>query len=258
VQLAKDWQAYLAAPGDRVDSAREPVPDAVSFIYGVDDPPKNIHAVRSRAWKWKRRATDEQVHEAAHALIDETDPDRVVGLCNVFRYDEFPIEIAPLIDKAKASASREERYWLLDVLHRSEDERVRQLALDLVRRYGPDADILELFILNQQPGDAAIILNAIQNRTPDEFESDFGDIHAVAMAIARIYEDGSDPQGWGVLHWAYEATPCSSCRFDLFKGLLRTCNAPDWLIQENLHDCDPDTRACAANALAGEPFDDDR
>ena len=72
-----------------------------------------------------------------------------------------------------------------------------------------------------------------------------------------LFGDMERPDGRKPLLWAYEQTPCSICRMWIAKGLIRIDAAPDWLLQECLHDCSDRTREYAAKAIAGDSIDDE-
>lgn len=259
VRLAESPYGFLAAPSGESDKSAGALPEVCEYVFNPEDPPADFHKARFRAREWSARATETELQAAAHILIDEIDPERVAALCYVFRYPRaaFPLDIAPLIDKARAAHDEQERCCLLRVIERFDDDRVRDLALDLLKRHGPDSDILNLFIENYRPGDGERIMRAIAGRPLREFEKEFDDVHGVAMAILKVFEDDSRADGSEALMWAYESTPCSSCRLWIMQAMICINAAPQWLLQECLHDCRDDTRADAAEAIAGETIDDE-
>lgn len=259
VRLADSPCGLLATSSDQSDASADTLPDVCNYVFNPADPPADFHKARFRAWSWSRLATEQDVEAAARTLLVEADPERVAILCNVFRTPRplFPLDIAPLIDKARAATDERERHCLLRVIECFDDDRVREFALDLLNRYGADSDILDLFIENYRPGDGELIMRAIAARPLSEFEKEFDDVHGVAMAISKIFGDMGRADGREPLLWAHEQTPCSSCRMWIAKGLIRIDAAPDWLLQECLHDCIDRTREYAAKALAGESINDE-
>ncbi|MCC6907362.1 MAG: hypothetical protein IT430_05415 [Phycisphaerales bacterium] len=253
-RLAESPYDRFFAASENSDTSADPHPDVCSYVFNADDPPADFHKTRSRARTWSTAATEEELEAAAHTLIAETDPERVAVLCSVFRYPRtpFPLDIAPLIDKARASRDERERYCLLQIIVPFDDERVRELALELLNRCGPASDILDLFIENYRPGDGELIRRALVARPLRGVGKEIDDVHGVAMAISKVFSDDSRNDGGESLLWAYEHTPCSMCRRDIVDALIRMRAAPEWLLQECLCDCADDTRVLVGKAIEGE------
>jgi len=121
--------------------------------------------------------------------------------------------------------------------------RVHDFALDYITRQElPHAHrMINLLNGNYQPGDETAILALLEKGLPeDEFH-----LHSIGMTIYNIAEKNGDSV-IPLLLWAYEEAPCTHCREDFFRELLRRQAAPDWMRDEARYDCREETRELAA------------
>lgn len=70
------------------------------------------------------------------------------------------------------------------------------------------------------------------------------------MSVAELGEQYGDPGLGKALLWAYEHTPCSSCRRDIVVQLDRIGLLVDDLLHECQFDSDEDTRELALRNLS--------
>lgn len=208
------------------------VDDILREIQDVD-PAENGH--RYLYMRWGESADIQDLNLVFEALLAEIDAGRCRLLIAVFQDRGFP-----KIDRrclAFADHSSDEVRWAAYfALSKHTHEDVQRLALERIAAGRLIEGELRLLINNHRFGDWTMIRSALRDF------SDSGDMHTVLMTLHDIYGEMDSPEATEPLMTVYEHSPCSMCRHDAVKALLKLNALPDWIREEVLFDSHSDTR----------------
>ncbi len=119
--------------------------------------------------------------------------------------------------------------------------RVRATALRLIRTAPPSnvaSGALLLLIATFRSGDEKWVVHAFRR-----LERSREDSHSATLAALKVIE-ANPAANWGeALEWAWNSTPCSHCREDILKRLLRRGDATPDIIEQARLDGNHDVRA---------------
>lgn len=188
--------------------------------------------------RWGQEAADEDIHYAAHDLLQQTTIPMLKAYLAMFHKRPFPLDyqaLVPLVWHDDEWVAR----WTIRSLAPLHAAAIRQLGLELIEQNYYVDEAIKLFKCNMQPGDEQL-LATILSRTTDQEE-----LHAVGMNIEDVFEENLTRAAAPLFVELYERGPCSLCRHRFVKLLLDIRSAPDWLLEECRYDVDERTRALA-------------
>lgn len=191
-----------------------------------------------------KRANDEDIREIFSLLLEETRTRRLYCYLRVFHMRALP-ELHDRIFELALSSNRQVRLAACTALSHRKSTRVRQFALNLLHEDPSSihSGALELLRLNYRAGDHVIIAKSLRGRLAPET------IHSIVLDLVLLAREIAGPELADCLHWAYEHTPCSSCRQSVVDKLIKWNAAPPELLEECLWDCEYEIRELARNAL---------
>jgi len=196
------------------------------------------------AMRMKHAASAQDVETVFSRMLAETRRAQLICYLRLFR-----IRAMPRIDERVLRMALSDDFDLqtaaLTALGHMQAEKVRQLALKLIERFGDAAarGVVGLFVHNYRPGDHSLIEAALPQN------EDIHALHSIGHDVRALAEAQGDPELAGCLLWMYEHTPCSLCRRNAVKLLIERERAPEPLLEECVWDADGDTRKRAAEAL---------
>jgi hypothetical protein len=177
------------------------------------------------------RASLEEREAVYHELLREPEDAVRARLLLVFRRGTLPRLDPPLLDWAR-SADADLRAAAIAALSRLQDPRIRTLArakLTAGELLGADREVLKLFLLNHEGGDAARIARALADLPAPEPD----DAHSLGFSLVDLVEEDPDPAWAEALEWVYEHTPCTRCRSKAVEFLIQA----DRLTPEQRFEC---------------------
>ncbi|HLF29655.1 MAG TPA: hypothetical protein VI566_01355, partial [Xanthomonadales bacterium] len=189
-----------------------------------------------------RYATAEELEQVYAVLLSENKEATLARLLWVFRRVPLPRLHPRLFDWATGPVEELKEAALVALAHTA-DARVHQLARQKLATgavLGPDSGVLDLFLHNYSNGDADLICRALATIQPDA-----DDAHSLAMGVIDLVEKQGDRDLHQALLWAYENTPCSTCRHRAVVQLDKLGLLTDSLVRECCFDADEDTRELA-------------
>jgi hypothetical protein len=178
---------------------------------------------------WARRADEASLREAAEDIVREQDPQSLLRLLLVFLHCTFPLEPHPLL--RLVTVGDELLAWRAAVvLSNVEHPDVRSLALQLVEDPDRIAHAARLLESNWREGDGSILEKML------EMTVDADTIHSIGFSVKDIAKKCDTAELELPLLLLYEEGPCSLCREDVVKWLLRRDALPNELRMECRHD----------------------
>lgn len=201
---------------------------------GIEDPsPKSRWQYRG----WAREASDEELLQAAHDLLAETDPTRLIHYLGMFDKRPFPLDPAGLITLAQ-HADWDVAIRAIGALEQIEHPSVRAFALESIERGDRVGRMVGLLQQgsNYQESDWAII-EPLTRQVNDE-----DDYHSLGMAVRDIFEQHPTPLAIASLLNVFQNGPCGFCREYLVDNLAQLDAIPDWLREEAEYDSNSDVR----------------
>ena len=131
------------------------------------------------------------------------------------------------------------RFFAAKALGQCRSPSVRQAGLELLSQHFGTA--LETLRSSALPEDAARIHQALIDQALPE------DLHEVVYPIVKLLSSNRTLDPSLLSLFVYFESPCSRCRADAVAALVHGKCAPQWLLQEALHDAFPAVRdACVA------------
>jgi hypothetical protein len=195
---------------------------------------------------WGHKASEEELAVIVSRMQIESRVPQLRGYLRVFRKREVP-GLPDRIFELAESADEQIKEAALLAISNSCNTRVRDLAIDLLKRTPPCLDGLRLFARNYQPGDQALLELVLPCAGDDD------DLHGVALDLVSVAQEVKDPQLNGCLLWIYERNPCSYCRHSAVKFLVDLKVVPRKVLEECLWDCQKETRDLAEAMLNTAP-----
>lgn len=218
----------------------------------------NGYEARRLIQRWRREAIEEELEACARALVAEERTTYFDVIGTAFAYKRFPLEPAELFAVARSS-NKTMSFRAQCILANIEDQRIRELAIELIVSGNVCGSTLDLFTMNYQPGDHKVIESALATiQDSDEFL-----VHSCGLDLFHILgkrqeipkEAGlvRDAESRALWNWLYRHTPCSYCRHDAVQEMIRLRYADRSLLEECLHDSDLRSRESARTALTMNP-----
>jgi hypothetical protein len=186
---------------------------------------------------WGKRASDDDLLQAAQGLRIATDVEMQRSHLAIFRKRRFPLDHNILIQLA--GSSNEQIQWAaLNALAQIADPAVRTLALDLVQTKARWRELaISLLGMNFQPGDHEIVLDWF------EAEEDMETLHTESIGLVAFWKaNPSEKLHDRMLLDLYEKCPCSFCREGAVSLLLERNALPEHLRKECRWDANEDIR----------------
>ncbi len=200
----------------------------------TEDPPQQ------NLWlgQWGRRASEDALATVFAAMKAQTDPGRLRSYLQVFSQ-----RAAPVLDEVMFRYADHDCSEVRGLAHRALANHahadVRRLALKRLRAGRVLEHELKLLSKNYQPGDAAVIEQALC------IPGDRHELHRIVCDLVKVFRANQLPELANVMLFVYEVSPCSHCRCDAVEGLVQTSSAPGWLHSECQHDAWEEIRALA-------------
>lgn len=185
---------------------------------------------------WIRSASDEEVHQAADALLHESHHTRLSGLLRMFEWRDFPGSPAPLLALAGASDAPIARR-ALTALARLKGPEIRAAAMQAIVQPALRRGAIECMAANPEPGDYPLIEALLRQDLND------GDLHELCIGVKHYVAANPSPEAERTLLLVYENTPCSMCRYTAVKKLMDLYRLPASIREECRYDAGEDTRA---------------
>jgi hypothetical protein len=191
----------------------------------------------------RRFASQNELEQLFARLLAETRREQLLSYLWVFRRKELPALDKKLFELA-ASEDKELQAAAINALSNSKEASIRDLAIRLIRE---NRDVIcrsaiGLFEKNYQPGDYALIESALF--TPEDRDV----LHRIAHAILDLGEANPLSELANCLLWVYEQTPCTNCRENAVKCLIKLDCLPDSVREECRWDCSDDIRELVKTA----------
>lgn len=238
---AKDTKvmAYLAAAKENEISrtqARSPDPKALTYqqIRSLIETKRAGGLLR----EWATVASDADLKQAAHDMIQEKDPEKLRSFLMLFRKRSFPLELDHLF-RLLELPDGPVPFHALRVLANLEHESIRRLAFDLAkaesRRRGWAIDLL---VRNFRDDDYLTV------EAWCDSEQDSGTVNAFDRSLRDFFSAHPNPETEiRLLKNMYEKEPCAHCRSSVVERLLEMNGLTDALRIECRQDSYADTRA---------------
>jgi hypothetical protein len=113
---------------------------------------------------------------------------------------------------------------------------------------GADLGVLDLFLRNYEPADAALIHGAIAAKPVNGAD----DLHALGYSLCELAARHTDKGLAPALCWVYEHTPCGGCRFKVVQYLADFSRLEEPMASECEHDGNLEIRQFVAEWRKGK------
>jgi hypothetical protein len=100
-----------------------------------------------------------------------------------------------------------------------------------------DAEVIDLFVLNYQVGDGALILSALNRLKLDDDAA-----HDLCARVERVCESNDSHELLALADWSYHANPCTICRHGHVQLLIDMHGMTEAIASECRHDAMEDVR----------------
>ncbi len=218
---------------------REPRLSYAEIKQRIEDPaPKS----RGQYRYWARDASDEELLQAAHDLLAETEPKRLVHYLEMYEKRPFPLDHTHLI----ALAQHDDFHVAIraiTALEQIEHPDVRAFALASIERGYRIGRVVSLLQLgsNYQASDWAIIEPLTRQVTDED------DFHVLGFGVREIFDKHPTPLAIPSLLNLFQYGPCGYCREAFIDYLGKLDAIPAWLRDEAQYDANSDVRAAVHN-----------
>jgi hypothetical protein len=179
--------------------------------------------------QWGKAAEEGELRLVLEHLWSAGEPPLIVQLLKVFSGRAIPDFDERLIGLCTHDDSdvRSRAFFILgEVMHPS----IREFALSQLRGGSFDSHLIGLFVRNYEPGDEALIMEALE--LPDDVEEQ----HSLLMGALEMLEAHPEASCYELGMVAYHETPCGLCRARAVRLLDDAEVAPDWLMWESRFD----------------------
>jgi len=200
-------------------------PEAVGFLF------------------WLRGASALEIQTVFERMLAEHRPMQLQRFLQMFRLCDMPRVDGRILQLARTGPA-ELRGPCFDALGRIQDERIHQLAHELLSQNPPMPEAISLFRNNYESRDHAVIELALPRQGDDDV------LHGIVLDLVKI-SDTAGSEFLYCLQWVYESSPCSCCRESAVRRMVDLQIAPQAILHECLADSYEDTRKLATAALAG-------
>jgi hypothetical protein len=188
--------------------------------------------------KWGRTASDADIALAAHDLVQEMDPKRLIDCLRMFRQRPFPLNVDLLLRLVVSQPDGPIPRHALSALANVEDEKVRSLAFSLVETGASNRIYaVDLLIKNFREGDHEIIAAWWNAETDPDYLQSFG-----SSLVTFFAAHPGSPIEIDLLRNLYERQPCAHCRSSVVERLLELRALTDDLRRECEYDSYLETR----------------
>lgn len=234
-----EYKSHIVSSHEYQKNMKEESPDYVTIISIVDEycsEEKRCLRRRNILRRLGKKANREELIKVANELEITTDETKQIALLHVFINTAYPLSIGFLINLAYSN-NKELAGAAASALENVKDDRIHDLALDLIKDRELSVYALGLLILNFK-NDFDIILNLLiseYERLKTE-ESEF-DFHSITMSVRNIFEHNKSVNSLETLLFLYHKTTCSSCRTSIVEIMCDTDILPDNIAEECKYDC---------------------
>jgi hypothetical protein len=191
---------------------------------------------------WAKRASSSDLVAVAQALDREDSPERLKLLLQAFHRSVEPA--IPRLLALTAHADAEVRRRAFEALEYCRHPDVRALGLERARSGLGDAQTLGLFVRNYEASDQRLIEGLILQFGA----TDVDETHSFCIGLLDLFGTDRGEQSRASMHFIYERTPCSQCRFDCVKVLRDLGALPPNVAEECKYDSNDETRALVSTA----------
>jgi len=173
------------------------------------------------------RASEQELTDLAHAALNEENLTIKALLLNEFSRDRFPLDITPLMEYAK-SDNKLLAETSIDRLKKLKDEKIRNLAIELLTEKGVNSFALGLLEKNYKKSDDAVILSEIKKIRNIS--------HDVQQDIVNIYTCHRSKNAFPILFRVYKKGKCAFCREGVIEAMEHCGVLTNEIIDECLYD----------------------
>jgi hypothetical protein len=174
----------------------------------------------------------------AEAMLSLKQPRLLKLLAHAFKFRPWPLDPALAFDRLN---DPKVGWAWRRALATVEDDRMRDVAWDLLEGEPTAWDATEFLIRNMQPGEEARLLRVLERaRGIEDWQ-----IHNMAPDIVDIADRLGSAGMVPHLEWVIENTPCSFCRVRAMKRLAEAGCLSDRYRHEAIFDSEKDIRALA-------------
>ena len=225
------WESYLQLAKKREENKRRPIQK--SQVPSADDIKEEIGntgriAPISRV-RFSRHADATARKQLAEAAVAESDLDKKAELLSLFYHHEFPLSHEIVIAYTNSSHERL-REVSLGVLKNCQSKVVHDYALLLLKEEQHKEYALGMLLQNYIPFDKGFLLDALY-ALDVSYEEESG-WHGIGFKILDLFEGGKKlPKEF--LHYVYNTSLCSCCRYRAVKTLAKH----RWLTKEIIEEC---------------------
>ena len=157
------------------------------------------------SFRRKRNLTNEEIHQIAKRLIDETDKTNIEKLLDIFDFYKFPYDSQIILDFGKQNRTSKNRIVenAIDALKHLKSKDIRNFALDKIQKSKNPIDYLEILVSNYKSGDYKL-LSEIANKTNNEHK-----IEQLAGIYTDIYKANKTKECKEALEILYQKMNCA-------------------------------------------------
>lgn len=188
------------------------------------------------AFYWGKRASHDEIAQAAADLLLDHDRDRLLVYLRIFRRRVFPLDPARLIALAE-SDDDEIANAALGALENVSHPDARALAIRFLDERKHETLALDLLVNNYVDGDYQRIA-AVLDRADDD-----DTIHAIGWTVRKLLDQEIPVDAEPVLIDLYERGPCALCRSHFVEGLIELDALPGWIAEECAYDSNSSVRS---------------
>lgn len=190
--------------------------------------------------RWGSQTTGDHRETVFTALLAAENPEHVKRLCRCFSKTGVPRFDGRLL-RWIADPDDELRWAAVQAVSPLKHETLRQAAWRWIAA-GRVTDGIRLLVTNFEAGDFTSCEAHLKRL------DDADDAHHLVIELLALCEAHPGPDALACLLYAYEMSPCSSCRERAAKALIGSNTAPAWVRSEIAFDANPDTRALATRS----------
>jgi len=185
-----------------------------------------------------RQASEDAAHRLALDLLSEAQPDRLKRLLTFFERRAFPLHPDPLVALTQ-HPDPEVSELALGTLQRVQHPDLRSLALAFLQARTHVTAAARLLRERLEPGDEHLLSRVMLEL---ETSGDAVELHRFVATAADLLEAQPSEAMLEFMAWSFEHQPCSFCRANLVRTMLRSGPLPAWLEEEAKLDVNEDLR----------------
>ena len=202
-----------------------------AFLKMVDASENSYFSHPDLSW-WQKSATDAQLRELASYLTTDTTLNRMGYILSVFCRRELP-DLEEHLDTLFDLAKHENwhvKYRSHQVMARNFHPKIRALALENLRQRTWLTGELSPLKTNLVAGDSKHFDEALWVDRNDYRH------HRLVGDLLDICQSKPWPELLEVMHFVYETSPCTSCRYWMYEVMKKQGLLPDWIEREWVYD----------------------